>query len=144
MSGWTASQPNPQILIFGFEGEMFFGAAAALEGHFETIESRIGPDTKVLVLRLKRVRNPDAVGMHLLDEHIHRIEGQGVHVLLVGVRSDLADALVAPASRAGFTPSTSSTSSRSATPVLRWACSTPTSSSVPLRRLTATRLDYII
>lgn len=87
-------RPNPQILIFGFEGEMFFGAAAALEGHFETIESRIGPDTKVLVLRLKRVRNPDAVGMHLLDEHIHRIEAQGIHVLLVGVRSDLEDALV--------------------------------------------------
>lgn len=87
-------EPNPQILIFGFEGEMFFGAAAALEGHFETIESRIGPDTKVLVLRLKRVRNPDAVGMHLLDEHIQRIESQGVHVLLVGVRSDLEDALV--------------------------------------------------
>ena len=87
-------QPNPQILIFGFEGEMFFGAAAALEGHFETIESRIGPDTKVLVLRLKRVRNPDAVGMHLLDEHIHRIEAQGVHVLLVGVRADLELALV--------------------------------------------------
>ncbi|MEI8372527.1 MAG: SulP family inorganic anion transporter [Planctomycetota bacterium] len=86
--------PNPQIMIFGFEGEMFFGAAAALESHFETIESRIGPDTKVLVLRLKRVRNPDAVGMHLLDEHIHRLEAQGVHVLLVGVRSDLADALV--------------------------------------------------
>jgi hypothetical protein len=40
------------------------------------------------------VRNPDAVGMHLLDEHIHRIEAQGVHVLLVGVRSDLEDALV--------------------------------------------------
>ena len=40
------------------------------------------------------MRNPDAVGMHLLDEHIHRIESQGVHVLLVGVRADLADALV--------------------------------------------------
>jgi SulP family sulfate permease len=86
--------PNPQLLIFGFEGEMFFGAAAALEGHFETIESRIVPETKVLVLRLKRVRNPDAVGMHLLDEHIQRIESQGVHVLLVGVRSDLENALV--------------------------------------------------
>jgi SulP family sulfate permease len=86
--------PSPKILIFGFEGELFFGAAAALEGHIETIESRIGPETKVLVLRLKRVRNPDAVGMHLLDEHIHRMEAQGVHVLLVGVRADLEDALV--------------------------------------------------
>jgi len=85
--------PHPQILIFGFEGEMFFGAAGALENHFDTIESRIGPDTKVLVLRMKRVRNPDAVGMYLLDEHIQRIEARGVHVLLVGVRSDLEDAL---------------------------------------------------
>ena len=46
------------------------------------------------MLRLKRVRNPDAVGMHLLDEHIQRIEARGVHILLVGVRADLADALV--------------------------------------------------
>ena len=46
------------------------------------------------MLRLKRVRNPDAVGMHLLDEHIQRIEARGVHVLLVGVRADLEDALV--------------------------------------------------
>lgn len=86
--------PDPRMLIFGFEGEMFFGAAASLEGHFDTIESRIRPETKVLVLRMKRVRNPDAVGMHLLDEHIHRIEAQGVPVLLVGVRADVMDALV--------------------------------------------------
>lgn len=85
--------PNPQLLIFGFEGDLFFGAAGALEHHFERIESRIVPETKVVVLRLKRVRNPDAVGMHLLDEHLQRIEARGVHVLLVGVRADLEDAL---------------------------------------------------
>lgn len=86
--------PNPKILIFGLEGEMFFGAAATLEHHFTTIENRAGPETKVVVLRLKRVRNPDAVGMHLLDEHIHRLESRGIHVLLVGVRADLDHALV--------------------------------------------------
>jgi hypothetical protein len=32
--------------------------------------------------------------MHLLDEHIQRIESRGVHALLVGSRSDLEDALV--------------------------------------------------
>ena len=87
-------QPDPRMLIFGFEGEMFFGAAAALEGHLETIENRIGPDTKVLILRMKRVRSPDAVCMHLLDEHIRRIRSRGIHVLLVGVRADLEGALV--------------------------------------------------
>jgi SulP family sulfate permease len=90
----VGERPSAQLLIFGFEGEMFFGAAGALEAHFETIEGRITGDTKVVVLRLKRVRNPDAVGMHLLDEHIQRIEARGVHVLLVGVRVDLEDALV--------------------------------------------------
>jgi len=85
--------PNPRILIFGFEGDIFFGAAGALENHFEVIEDRITPETKVVVLRMKRVRNPDAVGMHLLDEHLQRLEARGVHILLVGVRADLEDAL---------------------------------------------------
>jgi len=82
-----------RILIFGLEGEMFFGSAAALEQHLETIESRVGATTRAVVLRTKRVRSPDAVCMHLLDEHIARIESGGVHVILVGVRPDLAEAL---------------------------------------------------
>lgn len=82
-----------RILIFGLEGEMFFGSSADLEHHLESIEERIGPETKVVVLRVKRVRSPDAVGMHLLDEHLKRIEHLGVHVVLVGVRKDLEEAL---------------------------------------------------
>jgi sulfate permease, SulP family len=82
-----------RILVFGLEGEMFFGSATELEQHLETIESRIGPTTKAVVLRMKRVRSPDAVCMHLLDEHFGRIEARGVHVVMVGVRQDLADAL---------------------------------------------------
>lgn len=82
-----------RILIFGLEGEMFFGSAAALEQHLETIESCIGPTTKAVVLRMKRVRSPDAVCMHLFDEHVMRMEAAGVHVILVGVRHDLADVL---------------------------------------------------
>jgi len=82
-----------RILIFGLEGEMFFGSASALEAHLETIESRIQPETNVVVLRVKRVRSPDAVGIHLLDEHLRRIEARGVHVVLVGVRDDLRGAL---------------------------------------------------
>ncbi len=82
-----------RMLIFGLEGEMFFGSAAALEGHLETIEGRIQPETRVVVLRVKRVRSPDAVGIHLLDEHLRRIKARGVHVVLVGVRGDLHSAL---------------------------------------------------
>jgi SulP family sulfate permease len=84
-----------RILIFGLEGEMFFGSAAELEQHLETIEARIGPTTRAVVLRMKRVRSPDAVCMHLLDEHLARIQARGVEIVMVGVRQDLADALEA-------------------------------------------------
>ncbi len=79
-----------RILIFGLEGEMFFGATAALHAHFATIEQSIGPDTVVVVLRLKRARNPDAVGITLLEGFLERVHARGVEVLLCGVTSDFA------------------------------------------------------
>ncbi len=82
-----------RILIFGLEGEMFFGAAAPLEAHLEEIERRVGAKTRVVVLRIKRLRSPDAVCMHLLDEHLKAIEDRGVHIIMVGVRDDLFGAL---------------------------------------------------
>jgi len=85
--------PCPRILVFGLEGEMFFGATAALEAHFASIEERIGPDTRVVVLRLKRARSPDAVGLALLDDFLLRVKARGIHVLLCGVRSEFAEKL---------------------------------------------------
>lgn len=75
-----------RILIFGLEGEMYFGSGGALEQHLETIEERVTPDTQVVVLRLKRARNPDAVGMSLLEGCIDRLHARGVHVILCGVQ----------------------------------------------------------
>ena len=85
--------PCPRILVFGLEGEMFFGATGALEAHFASIEERIGPDTRVVVLRVKRARNPDAVGLTLLEDFLHRVKARGVHVLLCGVRPEFAEKL---------------------------------------------------
>jgi hypothetical protein len=42
---------------------------------------------------VKRARNPDAVGLTLLDDFLHRVRARGVHVLLCGVRADLAEKL---------------------------------------------------
>jgi SulP family sulfate permease len=89
----TGDSPCQRMLIFGLEGEMFFGSGSALEGYLETIENRIDKAVKVLVLRLKRLRSPDAVGMHLLDQHLKRVAARGVHVVLVGVRKDIEGAL---------------------------------------------------
>ncbi|HXC52286.1 MAG TPA: SulP family inorganic anion transporter [Candidatus Limnocylindrales bacterium] len=82
-----------RIQIYGLEGEMFFGSATPFEDHLDTIEARIQPTTRAIVLRMKRVRSPDAVCMRLLDEHVARIQKRGVQVILVGVRKDLAEAL---------------------------------------------------
>jgi len=48
---------------------------------------------RVVVLRLKRVRNPDAVCLVLIDAFLSRLEARGVKVLLCGVRHDLAKVL---------------------------------------------------
>ena len=83
-------EPCEVTLIFGLEGEMFFGATAALEQHFGEIESRVTPSTQVLVLRVKRARNPDAVGLLLLEGFLERMKARGVRVLLCGVRPEFA------------------------------------------------------
>ena len=82
-----------RLLIYGLEGEMFFGASGALERHFAAIERRIDEHTRAVVLRLKRVSNPDAVGMTLLAGFADRVLSRGVRVYLCGVRPGLADKL---------------------------------------------------
>jgi SulP family sulfate permease len=78
-----------RILIFGLEGEQFFGASAILEQHLESIEDRVTPNTYVVVLRMKRLRNPDAVGLTLLDAFVERMKARGVRVVICGIRSGL-------------------------------------------------------
>jgi len=79
-------QACSRMLIFGLEGEMYFGSGSSLEHHLDSIEDRIGPDTQAVVLRLKRARNPDAVGMATLEHMVDRIKGRGILVILCGIR----------------------------------------------------------
>jgi sulfate permease, SulP family len=79
----------PRIRIFSLEGEFFFGASPELESHLETIEEAANHECRVVVLRLKRVRNPDAVCMSVLDRFIDRLQAANVTVLLCGVRPDM-------------------------------------------------------
>ncbi len=82
-----------RVLIFGLEGEMFFGSAASLDAHLEAIEARVVPETRVVVLRMKRARNPDAVGMLLLDGFVERLGARDVQVILAGVRRETNEVL---------------------------------------------------
>jgi SulP family sulfate permease len=85
--------PCGRMLHFSLEGELFFGSAPDLEEHLAAIEQRAVPGVRVVVLRLKRVRNPDAVCLALLDGFLARLEARAVTVLLCGVRDDLARVL---------------------------------------------------
>ncbi len=80
-----------RMLIFGLEGEMFFGASAAIERHFARIERQIDEHTRVVVLRLKRAHNPDAVGLKLLEDFVDRVRARDVRILLCGVRESFAE-----------------------------------------------------
>lgn len=87
-------QPCSRIHIYGLEGELFFGAATSLENHFAHIERRLDERTRVVVLRLKRLRNPDAVGINVLEGFLERMKKRGVQVLLCGVRVPMYETMV--------------------------------------------------
>jgi SulP family sulfate permease len=82
-----------RILIFALEGELFFGSAPELERHLESILARARDGVRVVALRLKRVRNPDAVCVECFERFLTACSGAGIAVLLCGVRDDFAAVL---------------------------------------------------
>lgn len=86
-------QACSRMLIFGLEGEMYFGSGPSLERHLDTIEDRAVPGVQAVVLRLKRARNPDAVGIAMLEGAIDRIRARGIDVILCGVRAGMLSCL---------------------------------------------------
>lgn len=85
--------PSDRVRIFGLEGELFFAAAANLEAQLGRIEDAMTDATRVVVLRLKRARNPDAVGLALIDQFLTDMRERGVTLILCGVRKDLRSVL---------------------------------------------------
>jgi sulfate permease, SulP family len=85
---------DPGLLIYDLEGELFFGAAPELDRYFDALKSRIeAQDVRFVVLRLKRVRNPDVVCIERLEHFLRDETAHGVTVLLAGVRPDTAGIL---------------------------------------------------
>ena len=80
-----------RLVILGLEGEFFFGAGPELEAVFNQLREREG--VRVIVLRLKRARNPDMVCLEILQHFLEDMAERGIVVLLCGVRPDLAEAL---------------------------------------------------
>ena len=86
--------PSQGVLIYDFEGELFFGAALPFERFLQ--DAAREAETQgigYLVLRLKRVRNPDVVALEVLDHFLKDASERGLVMFLAGVRPDLLAAL---------------------------------------------------
>ena len=91
--------PCTATILFDLEGEFFFGAAPELDRHLDELRRRAFVDgIRVIVLRLKRTRNPDAVCLERIEHFLHEAEAVGITVLLAGVRPEFLAAI----NRLGF------------------------------------------
>jgi SulP family sulfate permease len=80
-----------RMVLLDLEGEFFFGAAPELDRYFDALTEREG--LRVVVLRVKRTRNPDIVCMERLQHFILEMKHRGVPVLLCGVRPEFGQAM---------------------------------------------------
>jgi SulP family sulfate permease len=91
----VAADPRASMVaIYDLEGELFFGAAPHLGRCLDSIMDRIEHDRlSHVVLRLKRVRNPDAVCLERLEQFLKTCGRRNVIVLLAGLQPDLLAAI---------------------------------------------------
>jgi SulP family sulfate permease len=82
-----------RMVILDLEGELFFGAAPELDRYFDELKEQTPNGLRVIILRVKRTRNPDIVCMERLQHFMQEMRDQGVTVLLAGVRADFAQAM---------------------------------------------------
>jgi SulP family sulfate permease len=86
----ASDPPAEQVVIHDLEGELFFGAAPDLERHLHDVfESARERRIRHVVLRMKRVRDPDAVCFERLEHALRDAQASGLTVLLAGIRPDL-------------------------------------------------------
>jgi SulP family sulfate permease len=82
--------PSRSVAIYDLEGELFFGAAPDLEKHLrDAFVSARARGIRQVVLRVKRVRDPDAVCFERLEHILRDATKSGFTVLLAGIRPDL-------------------------------------------------------
>jgi SulP family sulfate permease len=86
--------PAGDFLLYDLEGELFFGAAPHLERHLARILRRVELEhLSHVVLRLKRVRHPDAACLERLEHFLRMCTRQHITVMLAGLQPDLLAAV---------------------------------------------------
>jgi len=90
----SSDPPCSSMIVFDLEGELFFGAAPELDHTLDELRRRaIQQGTRFIVLRLKRMRNPDVVCLERIEHFLKDAEKNGITVLLAGVRPDFLQAI---------------------------------------------------
>jgi sulfate permease, SulP family len=82
-----------KLVLLSLEGELFFGVAPELEEYFADLKRRVERGARVIILRMKRIRNPDMVCLEKLQHFLQDMQALKATVLLCGVRPDFAQAL---------------------------------------------------
>jgi sulfate permease, SulP family len=86
--------PTGKFVLYDLEGDLFFGAAPHLGRFLDTVLDRIQSERfRYVVLRLKRVRHPDAVCLERLEHFLKTCDRIDVTVLLAAVQPDLLAAI---------------------------------------------------
>jgi sulfate permease, SulP family len=78
------------VEVFEINGPFFFGVADRLKDTLRTLER----PPVVFILRLRRVPTIDATGMHALEEFYFKCQRQGTQLVLSGVQTPIARALI--------------------------------------------------
>ncbi len=85
--------PCGRLALFSLEGELFFGAGPQLNDFLDLLRQRVEQGVHVIILRLKRTRNPDMVCLEMLQQFLEDMQDRKVPVLLCGIRPDFEQAL---------------------------------------------------
>ncbi|WP_256094640.1 SulP family inorganic anion transporter [Paraburkholderia nodosa] len=89
-----ADAPCSAVAVWDFEGEFFFGAAPELDRYLDRLKAsarKLG--IQYLVLRFKRVRNPDVVCIERIEHFLRDAQREGLVVLLAGLRPEFREVL---------------------------------------------------
>jgi SulP family sulfate permease len=89
-----ADLPCDRLLVYDVEGELFFGAEPEMEKHLAAVREAAQGKVRVVVLILKRARNPDAACLKLIEALHKDLRRRDVVLLLCGVQPDLSAAML--------------------------------------------------
>ena len=78
------------IRILNIEGELFFGCAPELERQLKEFEETLPDSLALIVLRMRRANNPDAVCIHVMEAFVRRMKDRSVTVMFSGVHATMA------------------------------------------------------